>query len=347
MSTYPAGTLLPWGAKQLINGIDPHVWVTSPDGNSKFYILGPATAWPGITDGIVCTNWPSGMSPPFKHLDQQAARQDGTTWVDTVFDPMPITLKLEAHANTPQGLSQVVSEWIGAWNPKKPVTLEYVALDRGYWFCNPRLDKVWADPVKQSPRRRLFQPITTMIREDNAFWRSIDSTSTFQPGGDSSGFLPLSNIGDQDGWPRYLVYGPGTFTIGNGPGSPSLVTFGPILAGQIVLLTTMPRLRSVVDLSPTQPPQQLNEVQTFLETLISLVTNNNTPPLLQWFESLFGIQPPQGPLYALLNGRWTNPIPGVPQPSMAATSQIACGITGANADSKIVAALTPMRRWPE
>jgi hypothetical protein len=176
--------------------------------------------------------------------------------------------------------------------------------------------------------------------------------------------MPLTNIGDQDAWPAYLVYGPGIFSFGQ-PGTSSMITLGteadPILAGQVILVTTQPRLRSIVDVTPQAlPPQALTGGQQFLEELINLISgvsgsltvgntsaSSGVPPLLQWFESLFGIAPPQGNLYALLNGRFTNPIPGVPQPYMAQTTHIPVSISGGSDASKIIGSITPMRRWPE
>lgn len=174
-----------------------------------------------------------------------------------------------------------------------------------------------------------------------ASWSAGDNLAATE-----SGYLPLTNIGDVEAWPRYLCYGPGTFAFGNGPGSTSMITFGPLLDGQVVLVTTEPRLRSVVDLSPSQPPQQLNSLQALIEGLISFATNNNTPPLLEQFENLFGVQTPQGNLYSLLNGRFTTPIPGSSYGVAPATQKIAVSITDGSPVSKVVAAITPRRRWP-
>lgn len=160
-------------------------------------------------------------------------------------------------------------------------------------------------------------------------------------------FLQLTNIGDVDSWPRYLCYGPGTFYIANGPDSQDYVEFGPLYPGQVVLIETEPRRRSVVDVSPTAlPAQVLNPFQALIKALISFATNNNVPPLLQQFENLFGILPPQANLYSLLNGRFSKPIPAKPTGTQGVTSYISVGIAGGNASSKIVAAVTPRRRWP-
>jgi hypothetical protein len=103
----------------------------------------------------------------------------------------------------------------------------------------------------------------------------------------------------------------------------------------------------VVDLTQTHTTQALTNGQKFLEQLLDLVTNNNIPPLLQQFESLFGINPPQGTLYSLLKGRFTNPFLGVALPERATVQHMSVSITNGNTDSKVIGSIIPMRRWPE
>lgn len=359
MTVYPS-TCLPYQSKLLVDAIDPLVMVTSPDGLSKFTILGGPMPFPGVPgqDGVICTEWPTGLDADeqFKHLDQAGANQDGVTWTGTVYDPQIINLPMEAHAFTPEGLSRTVAEFKSVFDPKVPFTMEYLTLDRGYWYTNPRLMPVrGARAPKISPRRILRQDVSRQVRVDDTFWKSIPSTTTYAPGsGTHTGPMSFVNIGTEGGWPGYLVYaGTGsnkpTFSFSNGIGSTSLITFGPLQPGQVVLITTLPRLRSVVDLTQVDVSQVLTDGQKFLEQLLDLVTNNNIPPLLQQFESLFGINPPQGTLYSLLNGRWddNSSIPGVRIPEQATVQQITVGITNGNTDSRIIGSITPMRRWPE
>ena len=163
------------------------------------------------------------------------------------------------------------------------------------------------------------------------------------------GYLPLTNNGDVPSWPRYLLYGPGTFSMGNGPDSSDVVTLGPLVDGQIVLIETDPRRRSVIDLTPSALPSntpQLNLFQQLIKALVSFATNNNTPPLLEEFESLFGIAPPQGNLYSLMSGRFTSPVGARPAGSTPVTSKVLVRIDDGNANSKIVGAVTPRRKWP-
>jgi hypothetical protein len=181
-------------------------------------------------------------------------------------------------------------------------------------------------------------------------------TLSFWSGGADTGYITLTNIGDQEAWPRYLCYGPGTFLIGDS-NTGNLISFGPLLPGQVALLNTLPRLPGVVDVTPpaTSSPQAgllqviEKDVAGTLEALINFATNNNVPPLLQQFESFFGIVPPQGSLYSLLSGRFTTPLPPMleQEGAPANTVHIPCQIQGGSSTSRIVAAVTPLRRWPE
>lgn len=310
---------------------------------TTFHISGPLAPILGAQDGLQMLTI-SGLHAPFKHLDSQGARQDGTTWYDSVYDPCEIDMVVETSGVTAASSRRIIASWMGAWDPRKLGKMCWFTPERGEWWCNVRLNKNMPDQLTQSHYRSGKQRFTWSMRNDDAFWRSVDCVNTFA-GADASGFIALSNMGDQDAWPRYLCYGPGTFTFGDGP--TNTVTFGPLGAGQIALITTLPRLRTVVDLSPSAPAQLLNQFQEFISALINFATNNNVPPLLQEFESFFGIQPPQGVLYSLLNGRFTTPIPPMLEQIGPTTVNIPITISNGSSDSKVIAAITPQRRWPE
>lgn len=162
-----------------------------------------------------------------------------------------------------------------------------------------------------------------------------------------AGFVKLTNIGDQPMWPRYTCFGPGTFRFANGPGSTEYVQFGPLLPNQIMQVRTDPELRPVVDMTSIPPtPQELNVWQKALQDFVSFASAGDIPPLLRQIESLFGIVPPQGHPYSLLSGGFGNPIPKKPAGRRATAHHIAVSISGGNADSMILAAGTPQRRYP-
>ena len=596
-ATFPPGTVSTLGKKLLIENRAPHITYVAPSG-SKFYLAGPLAPVPGAQNGCTLLSV-MGLTPQFKHLDNQGARQDGTSWYDTVYDPSEIDMVVEATGLTPANMRSVMRSWQGGWNPKVQGRLHVFTPENGEWWARVRQLKNFSDPITYSHENYGKQKFTWAARNDDAFWESFDSVGSFKmnltsatdsftgaaasnlgsnwsqtyyapvdgvktkdagvgtcgldgngnthwtgsglnsrevvnrrinsnatsatdyqiislkinapiafdmygsvyfdlwgrmdaygngirariggngifnavtlsrfTGGTSSvnatetvmwgpqpllipplwnekwtllcgttdglrtfkiqrgdgftvvnhtesgtgslagagyrgwgwgqaagpsqtftpknlvlfyqvpppdvqewsvgdnntvtqsGTVPLVNRGDIEAWPRFLCYGPGTFTLGDGADSSNSVTFGPLLENQVALVTTLPRLRSVVDLSSsslnqkivdgkivplTVPSNKLNDFQAALKGLIDLATNNNVPPLLERFESAFGILPPQGPLYSLLTGRFTTPIDGKDNDSPPVASNVSVTVVNGNADSKVVAAITPRRRWP-
>jgi hypothetical protein len=162
-----------------------------------------------------------------------------------------------------------------------------------------------------------------------------------------SGMLHRVNMGDQVMWDRYTLHGPGTFYIGAGPENDDMVKFGPLLPGQVVQLRADPRKRTVVDLSSVQSsPQELTIWQQALNDFLSFAGGNNSSPLFEEIKSQFGIHPPQGNLYSLLDGRFASGIPSMPSAGPVRAYDVLVEVVGGNADTKIVAAATPLRRWP-
>jgi hypothetical protein len=181
-------------------------------------------------------------------------------------------------------------------------------------------------------------------------WAAGDNVATATgPQLGSTGFITLANCGDQPMWPRYTCFGPGTFSVANGPANTDTVTFGPLLAGQVAQIQTDPRVRGVVDLTATAPQapptaQQQNLFTQLLSDFLGFLSNANAPsPSL----SVFGVPAPQGNLYGLLSGRFSNPIPPKSPGGPATPYPVAVGITGGNAQSRILAAGTPLRRFPQ
>jgi hypothetical protein len=345
-TTYPPGQVSLLGQYQLAENRFPHISYVGRDG-TKFYLTGPLAPVAGAQNGVVMIGPPTGLAPPFQHLDNAGARQDGTTWFDALYDPGEIDLPIEITGITTADTRAVIRSWIGAWDAKQRGRLHCFTPENGEWWAQVRQLKTPTDPMIHSYENYGKQRFNWTARNDDAFWVSFDAVDQFVSASGSA-FLNLPNRGDQDAWPRYLCYGPGTFTFSDGPNllSPRTVTFGPLLAGQIALITTLPRLRGVVDLSPSQPAQTLTQFQTLMQQLISFATNNNVPPLLQQFESLFGILPPQGSMYSLLAGRFTTAIPAKVEGLPPVPANIAVTISGGDSNTKIVGAVTPQRRWP-
>ena len=173
------------------------------------------------------------------------------------------------------------------------------------------------------------------------FWGGDNATQT------QSGRLRRINVGDQPMWDRYTLYGPGTFYIAAGPGLTDMVKYGPLLPNQVVQIRSDPRKRGVVDLTAVPPsPQELKWWQGAMKDFVSFASGNNASPLAEELLSKFGIKPPQGNMYSLLDGRFAEPIPPKPVAGPVEDHEVLVEIVDGNADSRIVAAGTPLRRWP-
>lgn len=161
------------------------------------------------------------------------------------------------------------------------------------------------------------------------------------------GKLKRVNMGDQVMFDRYTLYGPGTFSIACGPELDDMVSYGPLLPGQVVQLRADPRKRSVVDLtSVPASPQEAVIYQESYNDVLSFAGANNTPPLEGALQSRFGVKPPQGNMYSLLKGRFKSGVPAMPTAALPRAYTVKVEIAGGDADSRIVAAGTPLRRWP-
>ena len=163
------------------------------------------------------------------------------------------------------------------------------------------------------------------------------------------GFLSHTNIGDQSMYLDFVLFGPGVFRIWDGPGASEFVEFGPLLPNQVAFLRSDPRSPTplVQDLTSVPPTaQELNFWQKVLRAFTGSAANSNA--FLQQIESAFGITPPQGPMYSLLNGRFSNrsAIPAKSPGKAAEPYFVKVEIDGGNADSRIISTGTPRRRYP-
>lgn len=263
-----------------------------------------------VQDGVILTGGLKGLMAGWKHLDQASAHQDGTTWLDTVWEPAEVDLPIIIAGQSPAAYRSMQRQWMNSWDPKTTGTLFWWSSSFGEWWLTLRMLQEPGDALKTNPAFQTSAQFTWSARADMPFWSSFDSLSSLVAGSATNlvdpnainppNFLPLFNRGDQSGWPRYLAQGPFTkLTIGDA-NSGATVSFGPIAANTTVLITTLPRI----------------------QTVTNLTTGQN--------------------LYPLLSGRFQTPIPA------GQGIRIPCTVTGATTGvTQINAALTPLRKWPE
>lgn len=165
-----------------------------------------------------------------------------------------------------------------------------------------------------------------------------------------SGYLDFVNNGDQPGYWDALIFGPASeVKIWNGPGADvnDYISIQKILPNQIFYIRTDPRDRIIEDITKDAPtPQELTLFQEVADKFFSFALSKGA--LQDQFKSAFGILPPQGPVETLVKGRFSSAcaIPAKSPGKPVETYHVKVSIDGGNAQSHIIASLTPLRRSP-
>ena len=343
--TYPLPPITPHGRYHITKGIHPEVVLKAFDGSVQFYVMGGRSIADRVrAPEVVQLKSITGLIPPWRHIDQRGATQDGVTHIDALYDPVEVQADFVCRGRDAKRTRKVVRTLYDSIDPIKESELGWLTLDMGYWWAPIR----WYQGTQPTPlmgAQNTRQDVALRLRADDGFWRSYPVTKVLTGGG---GFAPMVNVGDQKMYYDVVCYGPGTFTMSNGPSGGNVV-FGPLLTNQIALVRTNPAKRGVYDLTVSAPPQQaLGQFQQALHNFLTLASGGNMPPLLRAIESAFGIAPPQGPLYSLLKGRFSDAaaIPPKSPGASAKSYNVRVTISGGSGASKAIVSGTPLRRYP-
>ncbi len=357
---YPAGPITPHGGYYLKRNRRPTVTYSSPDGTALFNMLGgPAIPDRTMPECVTITDL-KGLIPPWQNIKQKGATQDGSTYITSLYDECQVDITVRVKGRNPIYTRKVVRDWVASWDAKLPGELAFASLapDGGYWWSDVRWAKPPVDQFTGGLGNTNVQKFTWSSIAYNAFWRSYANTAQFTwddptnrtaAGGIQWQFLERTNVGDQQMFDTYTCIGPGFFGFTDGPGSNNTVVFGPLVPNQIAQVRTDPRKRGVVPLTSTPAsPQALAQWEFALNAFLDFATGNNAGPLEAAIASIFGAPTPQGNLYSLLRGRFSDNagIPAKPSAGPAQPYHVAVSMSGGNANSMIIASGTPLRRYP-
>jgi hypothetical protein len=548
---YPSSPITPHGAYHALHDRIPHVNLRAYDDSIVFNLMGPLAIADRMVPERVELKSMSGLIPPWVIIDQKGASQDGTSFVDSLDDPIDVSLGVKAVGRNPAHLRRVVSDLVASIDTKRQCELSWFTHRLGRWWAPVRWAKTPSDAVGGISTN--VQEMTLSLRADSGFWQSYENVADFrftydddsdnfdrltaegdpitgwttvtsgggsgvvftdgeeavtnfsgvrtavmrhndytattdstvieielgtnpswywppntyvdvwarmnntgtagtdgirwrmgnssirvsafvsgveiwvrdfplwwwpgQPGekfkfvtgifndsriyrvlrnnavmgevketgtaslidashrkagmgfatlagtvrplgvrnwkvGDNNnaaqeGFVSRINVGDQPMWDRFTCFGPGTFYLGNGPGSNDMVRFGPLLTNQIMQVRTDPRHRGVIDMTAIPAsPQEIALHATAQHDFFSFLFGASIRTSPAATESLFGVLPPQGNPYALLKGRFSRPVPERSPGGPVVTHHTKVKIEGGNQDSHIIVAGTPLRRLP-
>jgi hypothetical protein len=345
LKRYPAGPVTPHGTYYLRTGMHPVVQLRSYDETIAWDMMGGRViadrAMPECA--LIKSNGLKGLIPPWRTIDQKGATEDGIHFVDALYDPIEISMEVSLRARNGTYLRQLSRDLIASIDAKRTSELWWFTQEQGKWWSDIRWFKTPPDAFTPSGQMTR-QDLTLILRGDNGFWRTFNSVDSLT----ATGFVQLTNPGDQPMFPRYTCFGPGTFKFADGPGSTQMVEFGPLLPGQVAQIRTDPRRRGVVDL--TQKPPSTQEESQWEKAMKDL---KSFTQVLSVFQSIFGLLgtgpvPPQGNMYSLLKGRFSDnsAIPAKSPGTPAMTRAVRVEITGGDVNTRVIAAGTPLRRLP-
>lgn len=158
-----------------------------------------------------------GLIPPWRNIDQKGATQDGTTFVDALYDPTEITLRVRCRGRNNEYLRMVVRDLIASLDAKREAELSWTTHAQGRWWAPVRLNKTIDESLFRIAGNTY--EFDLRLRVDSAFWQSYPDTASY-------GFI-YEDFTDTFNYVTGTA--PASTAVSSGsPGSPGLTsTLGP------------------------------------------------------------------------------------------------------------------------
>lgn len=217
---YPAGSITPQGANALMSGRDVSLSLLAYDGSIAFDWMGGKSIPDPLAPEVVLLEDIKGLIPPWKTIDQKGATEDGTTFVDALYDSIEVTADVICEGRDPQHTRQVVRDLIASLDVKKRSELAFTDFATGRWWSNVRWFKT---PPNSLQAKTNSQKLKLVLRADDGFWRSYDDVDTFALAYDTisdtfaTDYSPDLNLGPS--WPQHYTGSGGGHCLANGSGS--------------------------------------------------------------------------------------------------------------------------------
>lgn len=179
MKRYPSGDLTPHGWWHLVSGNKPMMWLEAYDESLAFDLLGGLAAPyndPTKPEAVVLKGL-KGLIPPWKHIQQKGATQDGVTHIDALLDPIEVEADLECIGRDWQHTARVVRDLIASIDAIQQSSLHFYTHDIGHWWADIR----WYQGAPPNPLElvRGGQPLPLRLQADNACWRTYEYADAF------------------------------------------------------------------------------------------------------------------------------------------------------------------------
>ncbi len=178
LKRFPEGPVTPHGAYHILHDRIPQMGLRSFDDTVLFNLLGGLSIPDKHTaPGRVEVKDIKGLIPPWRTIDQKGATQDGTTFVDSLYDPADVELNVRVKGKDPADCRRVARYLIDSLDTKRQSELWWFTHQLGRWWAPVRWYNTPRDPV--GGIRNNTQDLGLRLRADNAFWQSYPSIDQF------------------------------------------------------------------------------------------------------------------------------------------------------------------------
>ncbi|AXQ61752.1 minor tail protein [Mycobacterium phage PHappiness] len=215
---YPATDVTPHGWYHLAKGEKPMMWLDAYDKSITFHMMGGLAVPDRVTaPEMVHLTSLKGLIPPWKHIDQKGATEDGITNIDALYDPIEVEVGVECRGRSPKWTRRVYRDLVASIDAKQESTLNFLTHDMGHWWAPVR----WFQGAPQAPLEiGKRQRESLRLRADSGFWRTYDYTASFQFEYESmTDTFNYDTTGSQDlgaDWPLYYEGDGGGYIYSNG-----------------------------------------------------------------------------------------------------------------------------------
>ena len=174
---YPRGPVTPRGRHHIRKGDIPSVSLQSFNDQIVFWLMGGQSMPDPTMPESVQILGIKGLIPPWQTIDQQGATEDGVTFVDALYDPMEVEIKVLVSGRDHQHTRRTARHLIESLDVMRRSELGWMTHEMGYWWAPVRWFKTPPESYSGSPTH---QEWTLVLRADSGFWQSYPDIDTFE-----------------------------------------------------------------------------------------------------------------------------------------------------------------------
>lgn len=199
----PPGPLTPHGWYHLTHPHIPQMWLDSYDESVRIHLMGGYAIPDRMAPECVRLTGLDGLVPPWKHIQQKGASEDGVTHIDALYDPTEIKCKFRIQGRDNQARRETQRLLVDSIDAKQQSTLNFLTHEMGHWWAPVR----WFQGGDNAVKIVTEQELAVRLQGDDAFWRTYDDTAAFTP---TYATLDAQEFDEElTGWPVHRYEGGG------------------------------------------------------------------------------------------------------------------------------------------